>query len=388
MFKIAFSGFDGIGKSQQIQLLKLGTDNIFQHLQKLVDYGNEWPALSEQESHRWWFEQVDFDLLAQIIINSLNMRNKSCVKEKINILDRGTRMFKAVLAATYATRDLGQIEDAYKYIDNLFDKLLDYSYDEYEFLLLPDDIYQSKIKFLVETINNRRNIFDDEQTTRYNKYQNFLACAIRHYYNDLSCEQKIVVDSCIIDIQNEIRLRLNAKFGLNIPTLCTNVEKIIALGGLSESGKSSFGDTLSKNYGFYRLKLRYFENILLRNNQKVNESSMANELIMFSFCHPYITRITVESIHDSVLPAYLKMLLGDRLIIALLKMPEKIRIHRLIRATDKSEDEAITEIRKKDEIKKSRGLCKVENFSDILFDNSQNGLKSAVKKFTKSIGIV
>ncbi len=386
--KLAISGFDGIGKTQQISFLSsLGTRKITHRLKRLVEYGDNWPAQSETASHEWWFGRVEFDDLAQIIIQSLNIRNQSCISDKVNIFDRGTLMFKAVLAATYSTKHLGSLDDAYERVDNMFADLLEYTPEEYELLLVPNSVYQQKIKTLLQIIDIRTNQYTPEQAARYASYQGYLGTTIEHYYDNIPQERRVVVNDCILNIQNEIRSRANLDLGISLPLACENFERGIALGGLSESGKSGFGDALSKKYGFYRLKLRYFEDILIRAGQDVHAGSMGFEYLSFLHCHPHVTRASVESIHDPILPAYFKLLLGDRFTIAFLTAPEDLRISRTVAKTGMTIEEATSKVRSKDETKRSRGAHQVEDIADLVFSNESDGIDENTQRFAKKLGL-
>jgi len=385
LLKLTISGIDRIGKTQQIQLLGLGTSKITHRLKQLIEYGDGWPALSKTAFHEWWFDHIEFDALVRIIINGLKVRNDSCVPNKINIFDRGTLMFKAVLAATYTTKDLGSLEDAYDRVDDLFDDLLGYSPDEYELLLVPDIDYQRSIKPLIQIVDIRNDQYTSEQTARYTTYQKYLDYAIKHYYIGMPHNQNVVVSSCLFDIQNEIRSRYNNAIGIKLPIICESFERAIALGGLSESGKSSLGEILSKQYGFYRLKLRYFEDILIRTGQTVNANNMGFEFTSFLHCHPHITQVSIESMHDPILPAYLKLLLADRFTIVFLTAPEELRISRTANGAKMSIEKATTQVRQKDEIKRSRGAHQVEAIADLVFSNITDGVEIAASEFAKQL---
>lgn len=387
LLKLAISGRDGIGKTQQVQLLSLGNAKTTHRLKGLAEYNDEWPALSETAFHEWWFNQVNFDDLARIIIEALNNRNMSCIPEKINILDRGTAMFKAVLAATYLAKNLGGVEDAYDRVDALFARLLEFTPNEHDLLLIPNSAYERKIKPLVEIVDNRTNKYTPEQLARYATYQKHLSHTIDHYYLQVPLKQRVVVNGCIVDIQNKVRVRVNGALSSGLPMVCENFEQGIALGGLSESGKSSFGDMLSRQHGFYRLKLRYFEDILIRAEHTTSTGNMGFELASFLNCHPHITRASVESIHDPILPAYFKLLFGDRFKLVFLSVQEELRISRATAKTGISVEEALTELREKDQIKRSRGAHRVEDIADIVFDNTTDGLETATERFAKELGL-
>jgi hypothetical protein len=72
---------------------------------KKMPIQDRWLNLTGYESSRWWFEQVPIDELAEIIIGSLNTRNRDRADGKISVHDRGWRMFKAVCAATKMVRE-------------------------------------------------------------------------------------------------------------------------------------------------------------------------------------------------------------------------------------------------------------------------------------------
>jgi hypothetical protein len=70
--------------------------------------------------------------------------------------------------------------------------------------------------------------------------------------------QTIVVgERSIVDVQYELRALLRDWLGLAVPDVALHRVQVVALGGLSESGKSTAGGYLATRHGYARLKIGY-----------------------------------------------------------------------------------------------------------------------------------
>jgi len=373
---------DGVGKSQQIRLLSQSGE-VFHITKPLIQYSERWPKLKGPDMSRWWFEKVSVEELADIIIESLNARNRDKVSGKIQVFDRGWRMFQAVCAATWTTREGICIEDAIFRTDQCFRKALDHYAEEYEVLLVPDDGYLRSIDGCRKLFRSEEGQYEAYMNERYALYQANLRRAVGLCFAEVPV-QRIPVTSPIIDIQNALRSQLNQAYGIKLAPMASSISRVVGFGGLSECGKSSFADHLRRR-GFYRLKLRYFIEIVEARGEEATPEMVAYELLHFCQRHYYVTEYTVESLHDPYMPAFLKLLLGNRMQVVYLDADEETRVSRAKTEMGVEEEKARTEVQAKDRVKLSRGALKVRDIADLVFDNSSCSLVENLQRFAQNV---
>ncbi len=387
MNTLSVNGKDGSGKSQQIRLLYWNNKNIIHITRPLITYSSSWPKLYGYEMSQWWFERISVEKLVDIIIESLNYRHKDNIDGKLTINDRGWRMFKSVCAATTMTREQITLEEATAGVDKQFDKKIDHDLAETEILLKADQDYFSKIRHIVKFIRPPEdNGFPEESKKRYLAYQKNLSKAIDLYFSSENI-YKIAVNEPIIDVQNKLREIITNQTGITLPRICDKLRLVVGMGGLSDCGKSSFADYLRKDYGFLRLKLRYFIESLIKEGKETTPEKTVLKVLGFLESLPYDQFVTVESLHDPYIPAMLKLLLGDRCRIVYLDTEKRTRIHRCSIETGLGLNEAERIINEKDDIKRGRGAEEVKNISDIVFDNSENQHLQNLKKFVTALNV-
>lgn len=380
---LSISGRDRVGKSEQINLLK--GYGRFNHTGHLIDYGNRWPKLSPVEVFNWWFRDVPFLELVSIILESLVIRRATYIIDKININDRGSLMFKAVCAATLHTRENISAEKIVAIIDRLFEKEIQESRFEQEILLRADSEYMVKVGYLTRVVDVRETSYLPWQEEMYARYQASLAYFINHYYQGLCPENMIGVDSCILDTHGKLLRVLNGMYGTDLLPVCSTLETLVAFGGLSECGKSSFAEQLSTHHQFYRLKIKYFGEVVRSRGLQLKSATLGREILDFLRCHKHVTRASIESLHGVDLPAYLKLLFGARLRIAYLDTPEEVRVRRTAQELGISFEEARVKTSIKDSAKLSCGANKVKDIADVVFSNEQDGFDVAFSAFVDQI---
>lgn len=153
-------------------------------------------------------------------------------------------------------------------------------------------------------------------------------------------------------------------------TVSPNIDQVIALGGLSECGKSSSGEYLRHQDGTYRLKMSFLLDIAAKRSgiedlYLLDRPSQARLLLeglnLFADMHVEARRFTIESVHSDELIFTLKQMLGDRLEIVFLEAPAHLRAAR--------SQTTRAALRAKDEIKTSRGADRVAAGADHVVDN-------------------
>jgi hypothetical protein len=388
---VSLSGVDGTGKSTQIKLLYLDNKKIFHVTKPLVAYSNRWKKARGIEMSKWWFEDVPLEMLTDIIIESLNARNSDRTDSKIQLLDRGWMMFKAVCASTWVTRDNQMsIDAATEAIDEMFLKRLDYKPEETEILLVPDQSYFETVRTFIQDSKRplEREVFPDNVEARYARYQANLRLIMARYFARPEV-QLVAVDSSACNINDKIRRGITSVSGVEIAKLIDKLRTIVGFSGLSESGKSSFAEHLRKELAFTRLKLRYFIEVLERKEISRTDEDIVFELLLFIRRHYYIDKISLESLHDPYVPAILKLMLGDRFQLVYLDTVKEKRVHRASLQGGGSTllHDVKKEIEVKDALKIERGVQDVAKLADIVLDNNQDDFSNSMQKLLSKLDL-
>lgn len=370
MKSFALSGVDGVGKSQQIQLLKSHGAEQFHFTRPLIFYDSRWPRFNGADMARWWFEQVDPESFIDIVLSSLVRRSNDFEAGKIAVHDRGTRMFKAVLAATLLTRGFGSEDEIIKLVEDAFLKRLNYELlndvVEHDIALIPSVEYQSKIDKYIHYANPLTEQFTEEGEKRYDQYQTYLRKMVERFVYPFS--DAVIVDRSIIEVQNEIRALMVGLLSVDLPPYLDGKVKVVALGGLSECGKSSFAERL-KTEGFHRLKQKYFFEIAELVHGNCTPSAIIQEILRFFQAHTIAKQFSLESLHDPAVPSMLKLLLGDMVSIVYIETSLKTRTERCALELNCSMDLAREQVLQKDSLKLQRGANLVKDIADLIICN-------------------
>lgn len=165
------------------------------------------------------------------------------------------------------------------------------------------------------------------------------------------------------------------------------LKKVFVIGGMSESGKSSFGRYLDSK-GIPRLKIVSFlkkvkdkegcnEDFVSWNNRNSIEKPewLREEFVkefLSSMLKEGVEYCALESLYGPELGVYMKEVIGeDKVVIVYVNMDVDIRLQRqMIRENLTSLDEARKLLLPRDEIKKSWGVPGIEAVADVVIDNS------------------
>lgn len=368
---VAVSGPDNVGKTTQLRLLSQRMGPDVKLMGPLDNYDPRWSSIRRAGMADWWFRDAPPRELADVLASSYLMRARQTCGSRLSLVDRGIAMLEASLAASVAIReDL----DPPRAADRACSLLRPWEADlrsaesaEHAVLLLHDaDPRAGAVRSLVR---------EPSHDLRYARYQQQLNIQLSRMAHAGRFEAVIVTGHrSIVAVQAELRNRLAAVVP-GMPRCRLPSVRVVALGGLSESGKSTVGEYLRTRHGFGRLKIGYLiEGAACRSGiaDPYQESAVVQaELLIDSldrYCtaHHFLTWVSLESLHRDELVTELRKLLGDALTITYLEASRSVRERRSAAGP--------ADVRERDRIKRGRGAAVIRRIADRIVGNDGSRL--------------
>ncbi|MFS0695963.1 nucleotidyltransferase domain-containing protein [Streptomyces nitrosporeus] len=363
---VAFSGPDNTGKTKQIGILARRMGPAATSAGPLDHYDPRWAAIKADGMSRWWFETGPVEEVADVLAASYLERSRHPFSAPVRLLDRGIPMLEASVAATVAVReDLGaeQAADrARRLLAPYETELRTAEESEYALVLLHCDDPEE---------GTRRSLAHEATVTgTYAAYQRHLHEQINRLVDDGRFPTSIRIgDRPTVAVQDEVR-RLLTPLHPGVPGRALAGVHVTALGGMSESGKSTAGEYLRTQHGHARLKIGYLiEDAAGRAGIRdpyrlgpvVQAELIVDALDRFCQAHHFLDSVTIESLHDVDSTAELARMLGPQLTIAYLDASEATRTRR---STAGAQDVA-----DRDLVKSARGADKIASFAHEVIGN-------------------
>lgn len=288
------------------------------------------------------------------------------------LVDRGLPMLEASVVATAAVREHLDYEAAVRRARELLaayrDDLEAAEASEWGVLLLHAS--EPTAGTMMALARER------EITPTYTAYQHVLNDHLHVLAGTGRFAQTIVVaDRPILDVQHELRALLRDRLGLPIPGLALHRVRVVALGGLSEAGKSTAGAYLAIRHGYARLKIGYLLEAAaarygIADVYALDERAMAEMLIlsleMYCAAHHFQRQVSIESLHRSEMTSELVKMLGDHLTVLYLDAKPALREARSTVGT--------ADVRERDAVKRSRGAQRIRQLANAVIDNNGSHL--------------
>lgn len=370
---ISIDGADNVGKTTQIELLPRHwaierLDSLHQYDQRLGD------LVKTSKLKQWWWTCDDQEFVL-VIFEALESRRKSIKLGhgvQIVVCDRGARMFEAVAAATIAIKNGydGPAKGRLKLQTILKQHDIQPVYEDVSVLMKHHKDLDKAIE-----VGLSREI--DPVDERYKCYQLLLHQEI-DYQEKLGQYHHVQIEGegeSQLFIQDRLRRTL-ATYTLPhifMPVLST-LRTVYAIGGLSESGKSTVAAELVAFHGplSARLKIGYFLDAagekLRKDVYTLSEKEQAllliQEIQIYAQAHHWLRYITIESVHRFQSLRWMKTWLDTTMQIIYIDAGEETRLTR----TQISREE----FHKKDALKLSRGAERVREIADLILDNNAN----------------
>ncbi|GAA2216486.1 hypothetical protein GCM10009850_119550 [Nonomuraea monospora] len=209
-------------------------------------------------------------------------------------------------------------------------------------------------------------------TPLYRAYQHLLHQHLhaRPRPSDHDTGEAIVTGTApIMQVHRQVCQRLRTH-GIDVGLPVIGQVRVIALGGLSESGKSSAGAYLAERHGSARLKIGYLLELAAARHRIADVYALApaeaaellvDELDRFCAAHHYQRLVSIESLHSDQVAAALKPLLGDGVLLCYLDAGLQVRKGRGVDGPGDVVD--------RDAVKHARGAEQVKEIADVVVAN-------------------
>jgi hypothetical protein len=370
---VSLNGADNVGKTTALDWLAIAAPSS--QLAGSIDRWHPgWAAVAGENFATWWFTESSTAEHVELVMASHQARRAG--SGPMAWEDRGKPMLLATCAATCVVKDGLAPADALATVTALARTWVAEPREELHILLRHTDhgpVAEAELAL------------DRDQHppgTWYAAYQRALA-EILDMQTAAGAYDAIVVrgDSCVLDVQRQLRAVV-AEHDVAVRPLPTSLpERVRALGGMSESGKSTAGQLLAAEHGATRLKIGWLlQTAALRAgvgdpytawDERAQAAALAEEILLFCAANKVDT-LSVESLHRHESTRHLCQLLGPIFQVVYLDAGPAVRAARTV------EDPAALAARDAD--KTQRGADRIAALADVVLDNSGPlaGLKLAL----------
>ncbi|MFI6006921.1 nucleotidyltransferase domain-containing protein [Streptomyces sp. NPDC051366] len=373
---LALSGADNTGKTKQLGILGRRVGAAAAGAGPLDVHDGRWDAIKKEGMGSWWFETGPVEEVADVLGSSYLQRSRFvAARMQVRLMDRGIPMLEASVAATVAVREGLAPEQA---ADRARILLAPYAPElaaaeraEHGVVLLH---HEDPAIGTARALSHEKSV-----TPTYAKYQQALHWQIHRLVAEGRFEEVIVVDGRpVAAVQDDLRRRLHLHTAL-VPARCLSGVRVVALGGMSESGKSTAGEYLRTRHGHARLKMGYLiEDAASRSEidapydiaPVVRAELVLDGLDRYAAAHHFVDRITVESLHEYEVTAELRRMLGAQLHVVYIDTASSVRARRGTAGP--------ADVTDRDRVKASRGARRIAEIADAVVDN--NGSRLALER--------
>ena len=367
MVSVGVSGPDNVGKSTQIRLLARQARVV--SAGPLDDHDPRWADAYALGLADWWFRRAPLEQVVDVLACSYLARAAAAAPaDGVRLVDRGLPMLEACAVATAVVREGLGYEAAVQRAAGL---LTGYRRD-----LEQAEAAEWGVLLLHATEPSagaaRALAREREVTSAYAAYQRVLNTHLHAQASAGRFAATIVVASRpILDVQQELRVLLREQLAVPVPNVSLSRVQVVALGGLSESGKSTAGAYLATRHGYARLKIGYLlqaaaDRCGITDVYALDEAGMAEmlalELEMYCAAHHFQRRISIESLHRAGMTAELAKLLGEQLTVVYLEASPGLREAR--------GPGGAADVRERDVVKRSRGADRIRDLAGVVIDNN------------------
>ncbi|MFJ6484234.1 MULTISPECIES: nucleotidyltransferase domain-containing protein [unclassified Streptomyces] len=366
MLSVAFNGADNTGKTTQIGLLARRIGPAAASAGALHDHDSRWTGIRDDMAG-WWFETGRIEEVVDVLATSYLARSAAPGVESLRLLDRGIPMLEASIAATVAVRENLAAPAAADRARALLEPwATDLRVAENKELSLYLAFSEDIGKNVAHSLAHQASV-----TPPYDRYQWALNERLKGMVGEGRFEHVVPIGGrSIVQVQREIRRLLHPRHPA-VPARALDGVQIIALAGLSESGKSTAGEYLRTRHGHARLKLGWLLDTAaahagIPDPYAVTEVDQAEMIVdaldRYLTAHYYVTGVTIESLHSKKSTDALRRMLGEQITVTYLHTPMADRRAR----SETGADDVVV----RDVVKASRGADRIVDIADRVIDNS------------------
>lgn len=360
---VSLCGADNVGKTTALDWLAVAAPGS--HLAGSINqWDPRWATVAGTTFSQWWF--VDSTTPEHVELMMTSHRARRAGSAALAWEDRGEPMLLATCAATCAVKDDLAPADALAAVTVLARQWAAEARDELHILLRHTDTGPAAEATLALGRDPH------PPGSWYTAYQRALA-EILDLQTAAGAYDAVVVrgDASVLQVQRQLRDILTAR-GIPVRPLPGSApQRVWALGGMSESGKSTTGELLAAEHDTTRLKIGWLlqnaalragvENPYLAWTDRAQGAALAEEILLFCAGNK-VERVCVESLHRVESTRQLRQLLGPICQIVYLDAGPAIRTARAV------EDPAALAAR--DVEKAGRGADRIAAIADVVLDNS------------------
>ncbi|MEU5137489.1 nucleotidyltransferase domain-containing protein [Streptomyces californicus] len=374
---LALSGADNTGKTKQLGILARRVGAAALLAGPLDAHDRRWGAIKAQGMGSWWFETGWLGEVADVLATSYLQRARQGAGERagLRLIDRGIPMLEASLAATAAVREglspAAAADRARTLLEPFGQDLKAVEAREYGIVLLHHEDPQIGAD---RALSHERSF-----TPTYAGYQFHLHHQIHRLVDEGRFDEIVLVDTRpVVAVQDEIRRSLHPHAPW-APARCLPRTRVLALGGMSESGKSTAGEYLRTRHRHARLKIGYLIDEAAGRAgvddpyalaPVVRAELLLDSLDRYAAAHHFLERISLESLHELDVTRELRRMLGDQLTVLYVETAADVRARR---GTAGPEDVSV-----RDRTKAARGADRIASIAQAVVDN--NGCRLALER--------
>lgn len=368
---ISINGSDGAGKTTQLLELKKSMSEFVDCYFGLEKY---YPFNSITDDD-WWFDNSSPDEFCDVVYQSISERDKDITKSKkpIILIDKGLKTFDIRIKATLRTKGLSE-EDANKLIEKYKSKWNIQDASHYNiYLSLGNNVEK------INNVMNERGKNDGYSSSKQLKYKKYQLLQSQYLFESIKDNDYYIIDAqhSIENVTRNIQNIIYKILKNNISNYNSN-KSIIAIGGMSESGKSTIGKILQK-IGIPNFKFKYIvRNIvekygidgnIFEADLNVVAILMMDEIIKLMNDMYYWDTVSFESLHSFELTDIMKKEVPSLYNILFVKTSDYNRISRNALSLSVDFEKSKSKIETKDFNKKQKGADDIQAIADYIVDN-------------------
>lgn len=379
---LAFNGLNEDDIETQMNMICISNPSLSEKIDSIFNY---YPLKKINNKEKWIIDSLPNEI-CDVIYESIKQREEDLKRsmKPIKVINKGIKFFDAMILSLLIIKGLTE-KEAIWYIKQAKDKYFAES--------------ANRLEININLINYDKVDKDKNEKSQERLFEKYSLLLKKYLYSDTLNGDLQNINLTISD--NEINCKIDKLIEESLEKQISKpdrLKQIIAIGGLSESGKSSTGRFLLEKYNIPNFKFNYINNVvkktygisedqnLFKNNVRIIAILVINEILSLLKIMYYWDMVSFESLHDFKLTEKMKSIIPENFNILFLKTSKENRINRNIKDVG-SLKQSKEEVEKKDKVKISRGAAEIEKIADYIIENNKNldNLENLIYNTLKSI---